>query len=388
MNLNYYLQGDKKANKPLPIALYVRKSQAVLTIPTGKKILPSEWDFEKKEPLGNKHNLLKIFLKRLSGDVSQSILQYQTIYLKATTKNVFDHLRDMFVNKNNATAPSLSIFNAIENEADKKNTRKTKRNYLSLSQQLIKCFSVDKPISDFTKDDFMRFRNTLKNSKLKESTTNLYLHTLKTVLNANDIEVSKWKIDIKPLQKVIIRLSKDELEIIEKATFDNEKLEYVRYLFLFSCYTLQRLSDVINFDLRQVENNVWYFTQKKTNTKIAIPLSVKALEIAKNLVKCKLTENQVTYYIKIIGKQLQYNRLITYDEKKNGIKTTISKPLYELFTFHSGRKTGASILYWDFQIPAAKVMKLTGHSTMASFLRYVGESGSLEEELNDLVNLI
>lgn len=79
-------------------------------------------------------------------------------------------------------------------------------------------------------------------------------------------------------------LSADELERIENKEFEITRLDQVRDIFVFSCYTGLAYVDVANLTKDNIQigidGNKWIYTYRhKTKTKSNIPLLPKAKEI-------------------------------------------------------------------------------------------------------------
>lgn len=79
-------------------------------------------------------------------------------------------------------------------------------------------------------------------------------------------------------------LTEEELTIIEEKEFSSNKLQLVKDLFVFSCYTGLAYSDVMNLSPACIslgnDGNKWIrITRQKTNIPVHIPLLPKAIEI-------------------------------------------------------------------------------------------------------------
>ncbi|MCH7398021.1 site-specific integrase [Belliella sp. DSM 107340] len=93
-------------------------------------------------------------------------------------------------------------------------------------------------------------------------------------------------IDFNLASKEVIReiLTKEELDLIKSKEFSIFRLDNVRDIFLFSCYTGLAYIDVKNLKRQQIINGIdgekWIFTQRqKTQSPTRLPLLPKALEI-------------------------------------------------------------------------------------------------------------
>jgi hypothetical protein len=80
-------------------------------------------------------------------------------------------------------------------------------------------------------------------------------------------------------------LTAEELASVENKIFSIERLNWVRNLFIFSCYTGISYIDIMGLDncniIRGIDGEYWLITcRQKTNTPIKVPLLPKALSIA------------------------------------------------------------------------------------------------------------
>lgn len=180
-------------------------------------------------------------------------------------------------------------------------------------------------------------------------------------------------------------LSFTELEKIEQKDF-NESLDNVRDWLIISCYTGQRISDFMNFSAEMIREEtgkkLLEFKQQKTGKLMTIPIHPKVLEIL---------EKREGRFPKSISDQ-KYNEMLKVVckdagiiEKIKGSKKMETKPKsgiyrkeegffekWELIASHVGRRSFASNFYG--KIPTNYLIYITGHSTEAMFLNYIGKS--------------
>ncbi len=190
-----------------------------------------------------------------------------------------------------------------------------------------------------------------------------------------------------------IYLTFDEIEKVEniKKSKLTESLENARDWLIISCYTGQRISDFMRFNkkmLRQELNKkgklitLIEFTQKKTDKIMTVPLKQEVLDILNKRngeFPKPISDQKYNNYIKKVG------RIAGLTEKVNGSKKLETAPdskIYrkttglfekcELLTSHIGRRSFATNFYGD--IPTTLLINVTGHSTEAMFLSYIGKS--------------
>ncbi|MEO2053071.1 MAG: site-specific integrase [Allomuricauda sp.] len=156
-------------------------------------------------------------------------------------------------------------------------------------------------------------------------------------------------------------LRKDELEAIEKKQLAIPRLQLVKDLFVFSCYTSLSYIDVIHL----VEDNIcigidgelWiHYRREKTTKPIHIPLLPKALSIIEKYKNNHKAISQNRLFPKISNQKL--NSYLKEIADICGIKKNL--------TFHIARHTFATTVTLSNGIPIETVSKLLGHSKIST----------------------
>jgi len=180
-----------------------------------------------------------------------------------------------------------------------------------------------------------------------------------------------------------IYLSFDELKIIEKTKLKHDYLENARDWLIISCYTGQRVSDFLRFtkEMIRIENgkSLLEFTQKKTGKVMTVPLHRKILEILEKRngeFPRSISDQRYNEYIKKVCKKAKLKEKIQGGLQKktdHGIRKVSGKyHKWELVTSHIGRRSFATNFYGT--IPTTYLIYITGHSSEAMFLNYIGKS--------------
>lgn len=156
-------------------------------------------------------------------------------------------------------------------------------------------------------------------------------------------------------------LNANELKQIEDFDFHNDRLDRVRDLFVFSCYTgisFSDINDLTKYNVRiGMDDQKWIFTSRnKTKAKVKIPLLDKALEIIE-----KYEEHPMTI---IEGSLLPIitNVKVNLYLKEVADLCNIKKNL----TFHMARHTFATTVTLSNGVPIETVSKLLGHTKIAT----------------------
>jgi integrase/recombinase XerD len=149
---------------------------------------------------------------------------------------------------------------------------------------------------------------------------------------------------------VIIYLTDEELKQLEKHSFSQPRLQQVKDLFIFCCYTGLAYAEMSSLTTKNIEigfdGNEWIqMIRKKTNRKISVPLLPKAKEILEkyNNELPRISNQKFNSYLKEIS------ALLSIDKK---------------LTHHIARKTFATTVLLFNNVPMEIVSELLGHSNM------------------------
>jgi site-specific recombinase XerD len=192
-----------------------------------------------------------------------------------------------------------------------------------------------------------------------------------------------YKASVKPVKRGF--LDADEIVKLENKEFHISRLEQVRDIFIFSCYTGLAYKDVQELTPDNIRTGIdgdkWIFTERvKTSVKSHIPLLPKALQIIEkykdwpeNVIKGKL--------LPVISNQKMNAYL-----KEIAILTEINKNL----TFHLARHTFATTVTLTNDVPIETVSEMLGHKSIKTTQIYAkvidkkvsGDMGRLKERLS------
>ncbi|MCD6543859.1 MAG: site-specific integrase [Flavobacteriaceae bacterium] len=157
-------------------------------------------------------------------------------------------------------------------------------------------------------------------------------------------------------------LSANELSNLETYYFPIERLERVRDLFVFSCYTGISYADIIKLNEethihKGIDGNNWMITNRqKTKTIVKIPLLNKAQELIDKYNNHPLTVITKTLFPVITNEKL--NLYLKEIANACGIKKNL--------TFHMARHTFATTITLSNGVPIETVSKLLGHTKIAT----------------------
>ena len=163
----------------------------------------------------------------------------------------------------------------------------------------------------------------------------------------------------KKYKTVIVYLTDEELKRLEKHTFNQIRLQQVKDLFVFCCYTGLAYSEMTTLTTNNVEvgfdGNEWIqMIRKKTNRKISVPVLPKAKEILEKYGNelPKISNQKFNSYLKEISALLSIEKKLTH---------------------HIARKTFATIVLLYNNVPMEIVSELLGHSNMSITQAHYGK---------------
>ncbi|MDN3654368.1 phage integrase SAM-like domain-containing protein [Ferruginibacter paludis] len=186
-----------------------------------------------------------------------------------------------------------------------------------------------------------------------------------------------------------IYLSQTEILNIYKIDFTNDKrLEKVRDLFVVGCYTGLRFSDLIEVRPENIINggSQIKIRTEKTSEIVVIPLHkfVKEIILKYNGSLPPVISNQkMNKYLKEIGEIAGIDNTLSIAITRGGKTENNSFSKFDLITTHTARRSFATNAYL-MDVPSISIMKITGHTTERSFMKYI--KISQEDNANKLIN--
>jgi integrase len=188
----------------------------------------------------------------------------------------------------------------------------------------------------------------------------------------------------------IICLSEDELFRIYNADFShNKKLDRVRDVFCFGCFTGQRFSDLANIKREDIKGFSWWIRTKKTRDIIEIPLNEFALEILNKYPEQfkplpVMSNQKMNDYLKEMGKYLCIDEQITRVRYSGAKRIEVTEPKYNFISSHIARRTFVTLSLEKGMRPET-VMTITGHKDFKTLQRYIRISSKVKNaEMNNI----
>ena len=257
-------------------------------------------------------------------------------------------------------------------------------------------FKKDLTFDDLNEDGIANYISFLSKIKMKNSTINKQLGFLRWVLRwcyekgyHQNKTFEYYKPKLKNAKKRVIFLTKEELEKVEnfKIPKEHEALEPIRDVFLFTCYTGLRHSDVFNLTWSDLHDGKIEIVTEKTVDRLVIELNRKAMSIIKKYSDIRFPKHKIlpVRSNQIMNKDLhKLFKLIGIDSPikithyEGNKRVDEVRPKYELIGTHTGRRTFICTALAK-GIPPTVVMKWTGHSDYKAMKPYIDVADEVKE---------
>lgn len=205
----------------------------------------------------------------------------------------------------------------------------------------------------------------------------------------NDIKKFR-KQEVRIIQSDKETLTIEEIHKLYKHRFSESRLEKIKDIFVFLCFTGIRYQDLSEFDYKFVRPSadktglIYQKKASKTGIDYNIPLSQIVLDILKkyNQVLPVTSNTQSNLYIK---EALQQTEMFDQTTEIVDKLTGEYKKRYEAITMHKGRDTFITNLIDT--TPLNELMKYTGHRKLSTLQGYVDKKRAVKMDFIKIFNL-
>ncbi len=416
----FILKNPKAKNETLIHLLYNIKFDR-LKFSTSLKIKPDYWNKATQRPdtsniedkkLLSKLKKIDLFLNRFAARTKEieEHCEFQKIpftieYLKSELEKEF---RPKPPEKEDKPKIDFLQFidECIENTRFAKNSKpprpispETIRKYRIAQKHLINYVNLkrngkatfDKIDQDFYEGFIMYLQNDLdQSSNTIGKNVGVFLKFLHEARDKGFVKDTKELRSLKEFKEDVdhIYLTEDDLTAIYQTDLSHYPgHEKFRDLFIISCRTCLRYSDFTRIKPTDIittkDGEILQINSIKGRKNVYIPVHWQTKAILQKYdyhLPRKISNQRANEYLKKIGELAGLNDIVKISKTKGGkIMETVHKK-YELITNHTGRRTGASLMF-ENEIPALSIMKITGHKTLASFLKYIKTSDQKHAEM-------
>ena len=396
--LSFWVNATRIKNNQVSVYGRITVNGKRANISLQRKVILSEWDSKRGRAKGNKQE--SRLLNRYLDQVKNRVYVAYDELIKEKAFICSQSIKARFLGEDNEEYSLLTLVDYHNTQMSETLTYGTLKNYFT-TQKYIKLFLLKKKVQDIYLSqltfrflvDFEKFLRCYTpedhQKKMENNTVMKHIQRLrKMVTLAYKME---W-IDKDPFIKfkaTYIKnerefLREEELQSIIDKKFDIDRLNLVKDLFIFSCYTGLSYIDVMNLIEDNIaigiDGNRWIITNRqKTHNKVKIPL----LPIAEELI-IKYQGHIKTKKTKTLFPNISNQKLNAY-LKEIADLSGIRKNL----TFHIARHTFATTITLSNGVPIETVSKLLGHSKIATTQIYAKViERKVSEDMNLLRNII
>lgn len=417
-----YIKGknDKKTLNPDHTRVYlfvIHDRDNKIKLKTEYKVRPTQWDFDKQKvkyqvagatPINDG---LENLLNKVEHEFNRVRVDYPDMKFPEIANNLKSFIKDDIspvYNERNKTFFQIldQYIEAKSNDVSERTIQKFNTLKTSL-QEFMPNLTFDKVNLNF----YDQYINHLRSQKargrqksraegmqdgLLNDSTAKYIENLKNFMkwsyereyHKNPIHLhSGFKAERKS-KNDIVTLQIDELKKFYEHDFSNNtRLEKVRDVFCFGCFTGQRWSDIEGFNKEQLNGDLWTFESYKTKKIISVPL-VGYAEPARDILKKydfmlpMISAQKFNEYLKEAAEVAKLERKVKLKRYIGKREILFDEPLHKLISSHTARRTAVSILLNVENMPIWKVRDITGHSDLKTLDKYINkDTESLTESM-------
>ena len=336
-------------------------------------IHPTQWDSKAQKRIGNSEEAqtLNCFLNVKINEVNKHINSLMLAGNHPTSETIINMLKGIGVRKRTLVEIYEYHNKEFQEEVKIGKRKKSRLEKHEINLKKIKSFlktkhnSFDIDIERLDIDFIVDYEKYLRiQNKLAHNTVAGYCKALKAVANMayhkkwlGRHPFEEWKVGF--INTLRPFLTAEELSRLETQTFKMERLERIRDIFAFSCYTGLAFADIAELTpaniIRGIDGTEWLsINRKKTNTPINIPLLSPAKAIRdKYLLHPECEAKGILLPIKAHQTTNAYLKEIA-------VLCGIDKK----FGFHAARHTFATTVTLANGVPLETVSNLLGHSDL------------------------
>lgn len=392
---------EPTSTEPTLVFLLYRFGGSKLKFSTSQKILPKFWNPETQRAREvrsfnyGEFNALLNNLQGIVGDEYRRLINDRktpTPDLLRVALNLFLQKGDSSSSKDLISFAEYIVENTDRSHGTKKQLKQAIRNLREFKFYSKRSLHYDSIDLDFY-DEFVDF---LIKKNYGKNTIGTLIKNLKVFMNeAVDRKLTqnlqfknrRFKTVEEPTENIYLT-EKEIQRIYELDLSSIQRLDKARDLFIIGCYTGLRFSDLSELSKSHItkDGSVAKVKTIKTGEVVMIPLKsqVKAILQKYEGVPPQAYSNQkMNDYLKELGEEAEINDEVLITATKGGVRSSETFRKWELITTHTARRSFATNAYL-MGVPTISIMKITGHRTEKSFLKYI--KISQEDNANKLVN--
>lgn len=379
METNYFtvravLRTDKiRKNGTCPIYIVLQRNNVTQKLSLSEFIEEKYWDKDKEQGIGKGFGNLNAVIKKKKQNLEDFIRESKSIGRPLSKIDISN-----FWNGKTETDNEI-LFSTFYESYCKRHfqtiRKSTQIHYTTLGKK-IDDFKPNLMVSEIDYSFMVEFDNYLVETKSGRYNMIKFLKTvLKEAVKLGVLKNESWKglKNVSPNAREVY-LTPAEINKIEICDLSTKKhLELTRCMFLFSCYTGMRYSDVVALKKENYKNGIITLKQVKTGVDLKVPVNIEAKKIiCKYWAKRKENEN--------IFPRIE-NQTVNRYLKKIGEIAELKKTLH----FHLARHTFGTTLL-NNNVNVFYISKMMGHKKLSQTYAYTGINVNKMKDIMGTVN--
>ncbi len=381
----------KKKDNTSPIYCRITYKKQRKEFATGFYINPKNWDSKNQlvKPPEKEFNFLNTQLSLIKTQINQAFLLLQVNQINFNVDDIFRQYKGENVRADVGVIEAYNLFlKYLKKLIDKEINEDTYNKYVAYGRHLKNFIKWKYKTSD------------IKLTSVKSSFIDHYEYYLKTEKNFAQITLNKviqrfrrviryaiaedyldkdpfMLYKAKRVKKKVVYLSKDELQKLENQTFEIKRVQQIKDMFVFCCYTGLAFKEMIGLKKSDIvvefDENLWIVVHRiKTSRSYKVPLMPQAKMIMDKY------DNDNSDYVFPRMSNPKFNAYLKEIADVVGIKINL--------THHIARKTFATTVLLYNDVPMEIVSKLLGHTKMQTTQEYYGQvvEKKISEEMEKL----
>lgn len=151
-----------------------------------------------------------------------------------------------------------------------------------------------------------------------------------------------------------------------------EALRLVRNKFLLGAYTALRVSDFNRLSKINIDGDFFRITTRKTGAAVVIPIHpvIRRMMDEGFDIATPITDQKINLHIKEVARLAGITALVEGTKLIDHRAVVGWWPKCDIITTHTARRSAATNMY-KAGIPSISIMRITGHTTEKSFMKYI-----------------
>lgn len=370
------IRTNKQGNVPIRCRITYNGKRKPFS--TGLFINPKHWNSSNQiaKPPNDENNHINAQLSLINNEINQAFLYLQVNNSEFSIEDILNQYKGVPIKKDFGLLEVYGLYlirieKLIDIEIKLVTYKKYQESKVHLSDFVKWKFkTTDIKLKDIKSNFVVEYEYFLKVEKnLQLSTLNKAIQRFRKVLN---FAISQNHLDKDPfilykakrIKKEVVYLDNNELNRLESHNFEIKRVQQIKDLFVFCCYTGLGFMEMVNLKITDIvkgfDGELWIdIKRNKTQKSYKVPLLQQAIAIL------ELYQNNQNDFVFPRISNTKFNAYLKEVAEIVGIKKNL--------THHIGRKTFATTVLLYNDVPMEIVSELLGHSKMSITQEHYGK---------------